>query len=265
MFVDKVAVVIGGSSGIGWSTAQSFSQQGATVVIAAAESESALEARVQALDSPHRGWAMSCDVTDRRAVSDLFEHVGNRAGGVDIVVNCAGYHAMTPVFETNSTETDRLIGVNLIGGINVIQGAVQAMHGRGGVVVAVTSTQSVLGEPGQAVYAATKAAIAHYIRSVTPELRRTGIRVVGFAPGAVDTPMVESVSRPTTPEMSAWKERLETYDNSSPDGRFFLQPQEVASAITFLASDGAKAFHGVNLVGDQGRTSALFGLPDIES
>jgi 3-oxoacyl-[acyl-carrier protein] reductase len=266
MFENKIAVVLGGTSGIGYATAREFVDRGAVTVIASRRADEELDERVRALgDSGGTAWGATCDVADRQSVAQLFTQVENKYGRVDIVVNSAGYHAPTPAFEPDAEQVDRLIAVNFLGGINVIQAAIQSMRPRGGVIVAVHSTQSVLGEPGQAVYAATKAGIAHFLKSTTPELRKTGIRLVGFAPGAVDTPMVAGVSRPTTPELAAMKSRLEAYDNSSPYGEFFLQPEEVAPVIAFLASDGAKAIHGVNVVGDQGRTSSLFGMPEYLS
>jgi 3-oxoacyl-[acyl-carrier protein] reductase len=258
----KIALVIGGSTGIGAATARLLAASGVRTIIAAPTPVS--EIRELCEDISRRGGAasaMNCDVTDRGSVEAVFEAVISEFGRIDIVVNSAGVFFPTPAFEPNAEQVDALIRVNLTGGINVIHGALRAMRPTGGVIVSVTSTQAVLAEPGCAVYAATKAAMAHFTASLAPELKHSGIRVLCVAPGATRTPMTAQLHQPATPQMVALLERLNRA-SGGPYGDFFLDPEYVATIIQFLVSDAARGIHATSIVADQGHTSALAGLQD---
>jgi 3-oxoacyl-[acyl-carrier protein] reductase len=194
-------------------------------------------------------------------VHALFEEIISKFGRIDIVVNSAGVFHPTPAFEANAEDVDRLVQVNLVGGINVIHGALKAMRSTGGSIVSVTSTQAVLAEPGCAVYAATKAGLAHFTASLAPELKKSGIRVNCVAPGAVRTPMTAQLHQPSTPDMAALLDRLNR-TSAGPYGEFFLEPDHVAKIVLFLVSDAAHGIHATSVVADQGHTSALPGLQD---
>ncbi|MFE3059510.1 SDR family NAD(P)-dependent oxidoreductase [Nocardia sp. NPDC059239] len=259
MFDGKIALVVGGSSGIGAATARMLAAAGAATVVAAPLPVSEMQDIVEKIEKDGgRAVAVTCDVTDRDTVAALFAEINELYGRLDVVVNAAGVYAPTPVFTPDPVIIDKLVAVNLVGAINVSFAAVAAMRPSGGVLVNVTSTQAVLAEPDSPVYAATKAGLAHFTASLAPELRRSGIRVVAFAAGATRTPMTAALAYPQTAEMAAALAHLDE-TSSGPYGEFFLDPEDMARIIVFLASDDARAIHATSVVADQGHTSALFG------
>jgi 3-oxoacyl-[acyl-carrier protein] reductase len=262
---DKIALIIGGASGIGAATTRLLARAGAKTIVAALVLSAEVEGFCDEL--MREGYSvqwMGCDVTDRSGVKTAFAAVLEQFGRLDIVINSAGVFFPTPVLESDPTTIDALIRVNLLGGINVVQEAVCAMRPRGGgVVVTVTSTQTVRAEPGCAVYAATKAAIAHYVASIAPEMRSTGIRAVCVAPGGTRTPMTAALHESTSQETRDLIEGLNR-SHGGPYGEFFLEAEHVAQVVFFAASDAAKAIQGTSIVADQGHTSALAGLPGLD-
>jgi 3-oxoacyl-[acyl-carrier protein] reductase len=259
MLEGKIALVVGGSSGIGAATARLLAASGATVVVAAPLPESEMHELVEEIEKGGgRASAVTCDVTDRGSVATGFDTALSRHGRLDIVINSAGVFAPTPVFDTDPALVDLLVNVNFVGTVTVSLAALKAMRDTGGVLINVTSTQAVLAEPGSPVYAATKAAVAHFTASLAPELRRSGIRVVALAPGATLTPMTESLTDPDNPNMVAALRHYEE-TSSGPYGEFFQTPEQIARVIVFLASDDARGIHATSVVADQGHTSALSG------
>jgi 3-oxoacyl-[acyl-carrier protein] reductase len=260
---DRVALVIGGSSGIGAATARLLAAEGARMVIAAPEAPAQMHALCEGIElAGGKAIAMHCDVTDRRSVQALFDSVIAQFGRIDVAVNSAGVFSPTPAFDADSERIDALVHVNLLGGINVIHAALKAMKPTGGVIVTVTSTQAVRAEPGCAVYAATKAGLAHFVASLAPELKNSGIRVVCVAPGGTRTPMTAAFHESTRAQSLELPERLNR-THGGPYGEFFLEPEHVAQVIAFAASDAARAIQATTLVADQGHTSALPGLPEL--
>jgi NAD(P)-dependent dehydrogenase (short-subunit alcohol dehydrogenase family) len=254
----KVAVVFAGGTGIGAATSQLFAKMGAQVVITARSQIGEAEIVGNAIVA-NGGVArvVQCDVADRDSVQRLFADVHESEGSVDIVVNSAGLFHQTPAFDADPAKIDALVGVNLLGGMNVIFAALQAMRGRGGAIVSVTSTQAVLAEPASPVYAATKRALEHFTASLAPELKDSRIRVNCIAAGATRTPMIAPILEP---EMRGYLEALER-NGRSPWGEFFLEPEDIAQCILFLVSDAARGVQCTSLVADQGHTSALPSLP----
>ncbi|MBA4025089.1 MAG: hypothetical protein C0482_22265 [Gordonia sp.] len=255
-FDGRVAIVFGGSSGIGAATARLLAARGADVVIASNGPHQDLDATVKSVVAEGgRASSYKCDVTDSKEIGAVFRAVKARNGHVDVVVNAAGMFAPTPVFDPDPEVIAKLIDVNLAGGIHVCLGAIEAMRDTGGVFVAVTSTQAVLAEANSPVYAATKAGIGHFIASLAPGLAGSGIRVVAVAPGATLTPMVEMLADPDKPEMVAEMKRL-TDLRGGPYGEFFQSADQVARTIAFVASDAARGINATTIVVDQGTTSA---------
>jgi 3-oxoacyl-[acyl-carrier protein] reductase len=259
MFDGKIAMILGGSSGIGAATARLLAQKGASVVIATRQPAADLQDLVDSIAADGgTASAVTCDITDRASVDAAFNEVLARHGKLDIVINSAGVFARTPAFDPDPAVIDQLVKVNFLGPINASFAALKAMRGTGGVLVNVTSTQAVLAEPGSPVYAATKAGLGHFTASLAPDLRRSGIRVVALAVGATLTPMTDALTDPDSPEMVAALKHFEE-TSSGPYGEFFQQPDQVARTIAFLASDDARGIHATSVVADQGHTSALFG------
>jgi len=260
----KIALIVGGSTGIGAATTRLLASSGAQTIIAAPVPVAEMRELCEEIGKAGgMASALSCDVVDRTSVQNLFDAIIAQFGRIDIVVNSAGVFFPTPAFAPNPDQIDALIRVNFVGGINVVHCALKAMKSTGGVIVSVTSTQAVLAEPGCAVYAATKAGLAHFVASLAPELKNSGIRVVCVAPGGTRTPMTAAFHQSTAPEMKALLDQWSRTDGG-PYGQFFLEPDQVAKIIAFVASDAARAIHGTSVVADQGHTSALPGIRGLD-
>jgi NAD(P)-dependent dehydrogenase (short-subunit alcohol dehydrogenase family) len=255
MFENKVALVVGAGTGIGAATAKLLAKQGAAVVVAGPEPGPVAETVRQIQEDGGSATGMACDVSDRDSVSRLFDELLAQHQRLDVVVNSAGIFAMTSVFEPDYERVDALIAVNLVGAMNVTFGAIAAMRSTGGVLVCVTSTEGVLASPAEPVYAATKAGLGHFIASIAPQLRGAGIRVVGLAPGAVRTAMNADMRNSTDPAMVGIMSGLDAKSTGA-YGSFWMDPEEIAPAIVFLASDGARGIHGTNVICDQALSSA---------
>lgn len=257
-FTGKVAVITGGTSGIGLATAQRLYDEGASVVIAARK-----EARGQVIAKAmgaERTMFMPVDVADRAALDGLFAATVLRFGRLDVLVNNAGISHVGAVETLDRKRWQRVLDVNLTSVFDACQAALPWLRTTKrdfGVaqtaIVNVASLTSIAGEPGMAVYAAAKAAVANFTQSLAGELIREGIRVNAVSPGAVDTPLAALST--TTPEI------LAAFQKAIPAGRFG-RPEEIAAAIAFLAADEAGFCVGTNLVVDGGVT-ALTGHPNL--
>jgi len=147
--------------------------------------------------------------------------------------------------------------VNTIGPISMIQAALPAMRrSGGGAIVNISSGAAVLGVNEFAVYAATKAAIAHFTRTLAPELRRSNIRCNAIGPGSVRTPMLGFESDELTPEQQQGMARREAR-SISPYGNAMMEPDDIAQVALFLCSDAARALQGSFVLADQGISSAM--------
>jgi NAD(P)-dependent dehydrogenase (short-subunit alcohol dehydrogenase family) len=265
MIKAKTALVIGGSTGIGAATARLLASSGARTIVAAPIPVTHMRELCEEIQNGGGiASARYCDVCDRAGVQSLFDTIIGEFGRIDIVVNSAGVFFPTPAFVPNADQVEALIRVNFVGGINVIHSALNAMKSTGGgVIVSVTSTQAVLAEPGCSVYAATKAGMAHFVASLAPELKNTGIRIVCVAPGGTRTPMTAAFHQSAAPEVKALIEQLNKTEGG-PYGELFLEPEHVAQIINFIVSDAARAIHATSLVADQGHASALPGMPGLD-
>jgi len=258
IYESKVALVTGGSTGIGAATARMLGAAGAHVVIASHLSSTEMQS---ACEEVRRAGGTSstetADVTDDSAIKAMVDSIVSRRGRIDFLVNSAGIFDITPVFETDSTRTKRLMDINYLGSVNVMTHVLPVMRAqKAGVIVNIASGAAVLGQGGYAAYAASKAAIMHFTRTIAPELARTGIRANAIAPGAIRTAMTAMVHDPQSPEMVAVKNRI-VERSPSPYGTAFIEPEDIASVIMFLLSDSAKAIHGTCIVADQGLSAAM--------
>jgi 3-oxoacyl-[acyl-carrier protein] reductase len=223
----RVALVVGGASGIGWAVAQGLAADGCRVVIADLNADGAT-ARADELGPPHTGTAV--DVTDEDSVAALFE----RVGPVDIVVNTAGIGGVGRITDLPLEQFRSVVDVCLIGGFLVIKYAGRHLRD-GGSLVSLTSLNARQAAPGMSAYCAAKAGLAMLTQVAALELAPRGIRVNAVSPGFVDTPLTEGVKLvPGT---------LEEYIENTPLGRVGT-PQDVADAVLFLVSDKASWMTG---------------------
>ena len=219
----RVAVIIGGASGIGWATAQLLAEQGCRVTIADRNEELAHQ-RATELGDPH-SWA-SVEVTDEDSVAALFDGVVRREGGVHVVVNCAGFSGFGLITELDAEQFRSVIDVCLTGAFLVIKHAGRHLPD-GGTLVSLTSLNARQPAIGMSAYCAAKAGLSMLTEVAALELGPRGVRVNAVAPGFVHTPLTEgAVAIPGV---------LDEYVENTVLGRAGT-PEDVAAAVAFLCS-----------------------------
>ena len=239
----RVAVVTGAARGIGFACARRLIEAGATVVLTDIDDAAVTEAAARL--GP-RAIAASLDVTDEQAVTRLFADM--RA---DILVNNAGIFPQTPVLSMSTAEWDRVLAVNLRGVFLCAQQAARGMVARGrGAIVNIASMDAY--HPtwtGLAHYDASKGGVVAFTRALALELAPGGVRVVGVAPGNIDTEGARAMAPSLPPEEIA--RMTATGDARLPLGRLGTA-DDVARVVTFLASDLAAYITGTTVLVDGG-------------
>ena len=236
---NKVAVITGGSRGIGYATAQRFLEEGAVVVVAGSTQASADKA-VEALQKEFPGstiGGISPDLTSLDSVRDAFREVTEKYGCIDILVNNAGVSESTPLTQYTEELFDKVIDLNVKGVFHAIRVAAECMAARGeGVILSTSSMVSISGQPSGFAYPASKFAVNGLTVSLARELGPKGIRVNAVAPGITETDMMKAVP----------KEVIEPMIRQIPLRRLG-QPRDIANAFVFLASEEASYITGVVL------------------
>ena len=227
----RVAVVTGGASGIGRATALAFAEAGASVVVGDIDEDGLAETSRLTGAS-----AMKTDVTSSTSVAALVARAVEEHGRIDVMANVAGVIAMAPIVDLTEDELDRVLAVNLKGVVFGTQAAMRAMQ-TGGSIVNMTSTAIDQASPQLAAYAMSKAAVAMFTKTAAVEGGKQGIRVNAVAPGFVLTPMTERGGPERTQAM------LEMMRKRSPIGATG-EPNDIASAVLYLASDAARYVTG---------------------
>jgi NAD(P)-dependent dehydrogenase (short-subunit alcohol dehydrogenase family) len=229
------AVVVGAGSGIGREAARALAAHGAEVVCA--------DRDVDAAAATGAGTAYALDVLDRDAVraapADL--------GAVDVLVFTAATNVRKRLLDYADAEFDRVVDLNLRASFDLVRafGGPMAARGRGS-IIGFSSIRAVTVEPGQGVYAATKAGLVQLLRTAAAELGPQGVRVNAIAPGVVETPLTTQIRADPTWEAA--------YASKSALGRW-AQPSELAGAVVYLASDAASFVTGSVLTVDGGWTA----------
>jgi NAD(P)-dependent dehydrogenase (short-subunit alcohol dehydrogenase family) len=241
----KIAVITGGSSGIGLATAQRFVDEGAYVFITGrrvAELEKAKSAIGRNVS------IVQGDVANLDDLDKVFAHVKAEKGTVDILVASAGFVEHAPVETASPEHFDKTFDINVRGLFFTVQKALPLMT-RGGSIVLVSSGLHLKGFPAHSAYSASKAAVRSFARTFAAELKDRGIRVNSLSPGAVDTPIIDSQFK-TKEEADGART---AYAQMTPLGRIG-KPEEMAAAALFLASDESSFSTGADLVADGGIT-----------
>lgn len=236
--------VAGAGSGIGEAVARACAHQGALVMCMDINGEAA--ERVAAAIAAEGGKARAgvVDVCDATATDTAFDETLHWAGRLDAVVSTPGINVRKPILRYSEEEFDRVLRVNIKGNFNVLRSAGRILTARrGGSIVLFSSIRSQVVEPGQAVYAATKAAIVQMARTAAAEFAPHGVRVNAVAPGVVETPLTLPIKANT--------EWYEAYAAKSAMRRW-AQPEEMAWPTVFLLSDAASYVTGSVLVVDGG-------------
>ena len=243
----RAAAVVGGGSGIGEAVAVGCAEAGAHVSCLDIDADAA--ARTAATIRAAGGEAASArvDILDGAAVARAFQDVTAARGSLDIVVCTPGVNVRKPLLDYTDEEIDRVLGLNLKGGAHVIQAAGRIMGAQGsGSIILFSSIRSVVVEPGQSMYAATKAGIVQMVRGAAAELGPRGVRVNAVAPGVIDTPLTAPI-----------KDNADWYGAYA--ARNILNrwgsAREMAGPTVFLASDAASYVTGTVLFADGGWTA----------
>jgi len=237
------ALVIGAGSGIGRATAKGLADFGARVTAADANLEAAEAAAAELRESGYDASGVQVDITDADQVRALVTGMPS----LDALVCTPSINVRKKLTDITGEEFDRVIDVNLKGSFNVMKeaGTVMAAQGKGSMVF-FSSIRSQVVEPGQGVYAATKAGTLQMIRALASELGRNGVRANAVAPGVVETPLTEQIK--------AQPQWYQAYAEKSALGRW-SQPSELVGAVIYLVSDAASFVTGSLLYVDGGWTA----------
>jgi len=241
----RVAVVIGAGSGIGQAAAKGLAANGAIVVCADLQLEAAQQT---ASEIGETAKALTVDVVDTAGVAKLFRDVTAEHDHVDVVVTTPGINIRKPITAYEDADFDRVIEVNLKGTFRVLREAGRLMSEAGrGSIIAFSSIRSQVVEPGQGVYAATKAGIVQMVRALAAELGPKGVRVNAIAPGVVETPLTSPI-----------KDRREWYEAYAAKSVFnrWASADEMVGPVVFLASDASSYITGSVLFVDGGWTAS---------
>jgi 3-oxoacyl-[acyl-carrier protein] reductase len=250
----KVAVIIGGSSGIGETIARRFAREDIKVIVVASGSLAKAQAVADGLRAPGGDiGAKTADVRDASSVAALFKAIWNEEGSIDILVNCAGIFKPTPIGETDLAIADQMIDVNLRGTFHTINAAVPYMKkSGGGKIVNIASVAAVMGLSNYAVYCATKAAVSMMTRALAIDLAPHDININAIAPGNTATPMNEDIRFDP-----ALADVLESITRKTPSRHIYSQPEDMAELAWYLTTPAARPMHGSTLLIDEGFSAGI--------
>jgi len=241
----KIAIITGGSSGIGLATAKKFVEEGAYVFITGRRQSELDKAREEI---GRNVTTVQGDVANLDDLDRLFAQIKAEKGVVDIVVASAGFVEHHTIDTATPEHFDKTFNINARGLFFTVQKALPLMT-QGGSIVLVSSCLHLKGMPAHGTYAATKAAVRSFARTWAMELKGRGIRVNNLSPGPIETPIIDGQFK-TRQEADAAREM---FKQMTPLGRIG-RAEEMAAAILFLASDDSSFSTGIDLVADGGIT-----------
>ena len=230
----KTALITGATGGIGRAIAESLHAQGAEVVLTGRNEQKLQEF---ATNLGERAHILTCDLNDKEQVTSLFDQAESLAGKIDILICNAGVTKDNLVLRMKDDEWQQVIDTNLTATFLLNKGAFKRMMKRKwGRIINITSVVGVMGNPGQANYVASKAGMIGLSKSIAYESASRGITVNCVAPGFIQTPMTEVLSDTQRDKMTG----------AVPSGKFGM-PEDIASAVAFLASNEAGYITGQTL------------------
>jgi NAD(P)-dependent dehydrogenase (short-subunit alcohol dehydrogenase family) len=251
----KKALITGGNSGIGLATARLFVAEGAQVAITGRDQKT-LDEAVAELGTNARGYRVDVTVAEDR--TRLFAALAADFGRFDVVFANAGISGRTPTGSTDEAIFENVIHTNLNGAFYTVNSAAPLLNDNGSIIFN-GSVHNYLGQPGLAAYAATKGGIVSMARAIAADLAPRKIRVNVVAPGATKTPIWKRGPRANqTAEQSA---KLADFVSSSIALDRWGEPEELAKAVLFLASEDSSYINAIELMVDGGMTGAPFGAP----
>lgn len=236
---NRSVVVTGGGAGIGRSTAIRLGRDGFSVAVWDLDRDSAEGAAAEIRDGGGRAIAVQCDVSDRASVDAARDRTTSELGAPWGVVNNAGVDRLSLFKDSDPNDWRLILDVNLIGTLNVTHALLPAMIQKGfGRIVCISSDAARVGSTGEAVYAAAKAGLLGFVKTLAREAARNGILVNAVCPGPTDTNLLDSVrNRPNGERI------IEAMTRSIPLGRV-ATPDDIAGAIVFFLSDDANYVTG---------------------
>ncbi|MHB1957181.1 MAG: SDR family NAD(P)-dependent oxidoreductase [Sulfobacillus sp.] len=255
-FRGKVAVVTGGSKGIGLAAARLLASKGTSTAIVSLHDAGDVVREIRGTAGHDQVIGIQADVSDGEQVRRMVQQVTDAFGGIDILVNSAGIQRYGDVVETDEELWNQVINTNLKGMFLTSKYCVPVMRTRGGgAIVHVSSVQAYAAQKGVAAYSASKGGINALTRAMAVDHASEGIRVNAVCPASVDTPMLRMAAdllRGDTPQESM----VETWGAMHPVGRVGT-PEEVAHLIAYLCSDEAAFITGADIKIDGGLLSAI--------
>jgi 2-deoxy-D-gluconate 3-dehydrogenase len=246
----KVALVTGAGRGIGQATAQRLAEAGAHVAIADINEADAAGSANQIREQGHSAEAVVLDVTDGAAVKNVFQHLGEKHGRIDVLVNNAGIFPMRPFMESDDALWQKTLDVNVMGSMRCTRACAPHMKD-GGSVINLASIAGLHPEGDLAHYDTSKGAVVMMTRSLAWELRERKIRVNAVAPGGVQTPGARLSMEPLLNDPKKLMARGKNF-MSRIALRRFGEPDDIARAILFFASPLSDYVTGALLVVDGG-------------
>lgn len=244
----KIAVITGGAAGMGRATALAFADEGASVTILDIQKDAGEETVQLIRDSGGTAEFIETDVSSASQVDRAFDQIAQDTGPYDILFNHAGTITVKPLHETTEADYDRLMDINVRSAFLVCRRAVKEMSDNGGGSIVITaSIASELGYPLESLYCMTKGAVLQLARSISAEYRDQGIRCNAVCPGFVKT----AHGLREIDELDAAGQEWEDGALADAQGRI-CEPEEVAAAVVFLASEEASFITGNALYVDNG-------------
>jgi glucose 1-dehydrogenase len=252
----RTVIVTGGSTGIGAAIATAAARSGANVVVdyvISAEQATSFANDLEGLDDAGTVEAFAADVSDIEQVRALVAEAVRRYGRLDVLVNNAGIETRHSLLDTTEADYDKVLGIDLKGAFFAAQAAARQFiaQGGGGVIINISSVHEDWPMPGNAAYCVAKGGMRMLTRNSAAELGTHRIRVIGLAPGAVDTP-INAVTK-------ADPDALARLDAAIPLGAL-AEPGQIADVAIFLASDNASYITGTTVVVDGGLMQSSPGL-----
>lgn len=253
----RVALVTGGSSGIGYAAAAALLEQGLHVMICGLNADEVAIATGSLAPNNGRVAGRAADVTDEVQVAELIAHTVVEFGGIDVLVTAAGIQRYGSAAETSAEMWDLVLDVNVKGAFLAVKHAIPELRRRGGgAIVIVSSVQAFMTQTSVAAYSTSKGALNALTRSVAVDEARHGIRANAVCPASVDTPMLRAAARDFSDGTPAGEQRLvESWGRMHPLGRV-ARASEVGDVIAFLASDRASFVTGISVPVDGGLLAA---------
>lgn len=242
----KIALVTGGTSGIGLATAKRFVAEGAYVFITGRRQEN-LDEALKEIGGEHVA-ALQGDSSRLADLDRIFAAVKEQKGRLDVVFANAGGGSLAPLGEINEEHFDQIYNTNVKGVVFTVQKALPLM-GEGGTIILNASTTSIKGTPAFSIYSSTKAAVRNLARSWALDLKGRGIRVNVVSPGPTETPGLKGLAGAADQAQAM----LKTFASMIPLERVG-RPEEVAGAVVFLASEDSSFVNAVELFVDGGMT-----------